>query len=266
MGENASRYQQAPVRADVYWRRRVVALAIGLAIVGLISWAVNGTLSTPASPGAAAAGAAPGGGAGGGSGGAGLASGSPAASRGSRAASTPSTGPAGRAAGRTSAAGRSRQAGTSGSPQVGSHQGGWHQRGSPAACPPGDVVLSLRQPQASYSGRAWPQFEVDVVSTAARPCAFNTGPRFLSVVVRSGRHALWTSAACSGGNGSNLAVLTKGVPVTLHFWWDRRAGSSGCQGQGRQVRAGAFVATAVSGRMSSNSLIFVLRAHGAAVP
>ena len=265
MGENASRYQPPPVRADVYWRRRAIALAIGLAIFGLISWAVNGTLSTPGTVGAQAAGTAPGGGApGSGAGGAGPASGSPAtpaAAQGRPSASTPAAGRAGQVAGKTSAAGRSRQAG-----QGQSRQGRGRRGGHPAACPRGDVVLSLHQPHASYSGPAWPQFEVDVVSTAARPCTFNTGPRFVSVVVRTGRQALWNSAACASGTGSNVAVLTKGVPATLHFWWDRRASVPGCQGQGRRARPGAFVAAAVSGRLISNSLIFVLRAHGVAVP
>lgn len=105
-----------------------------------------------------------------------------------------------------------------------------------------------------------------MVSTAAQPCTFNTGPRFVSVAVRSGRQPMWTSASCTGGAGSNLAVLTKGVPAVLHFWWDRKAYLPGCRGPGSPARPGAFVATAVSGHLISNSLIFVLRGAGVAVP
>ena len=36
--------QYRPGRGDVYWRRRVIALAGGIAVLGLVVWTVNGTL------------------------------------------------------------------------------------------------------------------------------------------------------------------------------------------------------------------------------
>ncbi len=104
------------------------------------------------------------------------------------------------------------------------------------------------------------------MSLAARPCTVSTGARFVSLVIRPGRQPLWDSAACAGGAGPSPAVLTKGVPAVLHFWWDRRAREGGCRGQARPAPPGAFVATAISGRLTSNSLIFVLHAPGVAVP
>ncbi len=220
--------------AEIYWRRRVVALAVGLALFALIAWAVNGTLSGPATGASATAGASR--------------SASPAAST---APSTPPGGPAGDPA----------REGRAGSQQPTS--GGGDQ---PAACRPGDVVLSLRQPQASYGRGGRPSFRVDVVSTAARPCLFNTGRRFVALVIRSGQDPLWNSSACLRGAGSHVANLARGVPLTLSFSWDRATSSSGCQGQARPARPGTYTATAVSGHLTSNSLIFVLQGHGVAVP
>jgi hypothetical protein len=242
MGQNASRNRPPAGRADIYWRRRVVALAVGLAIFALIAWAVNGTLSGPATardgrPAGPAAHAGR--------------SGAPAHAAATASAARHKGGPA--------AAGR--RAGS-----LSSHHPGGGPGHRLAACPAGDVVLSLHQQQASYGRRARPFFEADIVSTASRPCAFNVGRRYVSVVIRTGQQSLWSSAACAHGAGSHLIALAKGVPVVLGITWDRTATPAGCQGQGRPVRAGTYVATAVSGHLASNSLIFVLRGHGIAVP
>src|SRR5260370_27413631 len=44
MGMNAPRDQQRAPQPDIFWRRRVVALALGIAILGLLAWAVSGVV------------------------------------------------------------------------------------------------------------------------------------------------------------------------------------------------------------------------------
>src|SRR5690242_1885589 len=36
--------RQSPGQSDVYWRRRVIALAVAIGVLALIAWTVNGTL------------------------------------------------------------------------------------------------------------------------------------------------------------------------------------------------------------------------------
>lgn len=250
MGQQASSDRPPGDRADIYWRRRVGALAMGLSVAGLIAWAVNGTLSgAPAVRDAPAATET------------GHAGGNLPGHRAHRHRDAGRHGRRGHRTTRLVSARRHGVASDAAGHRRARRRPGWQV----AACPPGDVVLSLHQSRAAYSGRAWPQFEADVVSTAADPCTFSTGPRFVSVVVRAGRVPLWTSAACARG-GRGVSVLTRGVPVVLRFWWDRAVQAPGCRGKGRPVRPGTFVATAVSGRLISNSLVFMLRAPGPAVP
>ena len=54
MGTNTFRYesQERPLSPATYWRRRFLALVVGLAILAAIAWAVSGVL--PSSPGGAA--------------------------------------------------------------------------------------------------------------------------------------------------------------------------------------------------------------------
>jgi hypothetical protein len=42
---------QPSVSAATYWRRRVLALAVGIGLITILAWAVNGTLGGGAAPG-----------------------------------------------------------------------------------------------------------------------------------------------------------------------------------------------------------------------
>jgi hypothetical protein len=132
-------------------------------------------------------------------------------------------------------------------------------------------VVRLFASQGSYSPRARPEFDVHVVSTAARSCAVNVGAMHLWLVVRSGGIArVWSSADCATGAGSRVAWLARGVPLILHLRWDRKTSSPGCRQPRSVARPGTYTATAaavVSGvRRSSDTKIFVLSGAGIAVP
>jgi hypothetical protein len=120
------------------------------------------------------------------------------------------------------------------------------------------VVLSLFSSQASYSSGQLAEFDVDVVSTAARTCAFNVGPRFLTLVITVGEKRIWSSADCIAGPGSLPTDLARGVPTVVPLTWDRETSSPGCRVTSRQVTAGSFTAAASDGGLVSNPLTFTL--------
>ena len=206
-----------PVSNSVYWRRRCVALMIVLSILALIVWVLAGALG----------GSAP--------------AGSPAATRPvSGAPASASAGPS-----------------TQGAPAA-----GLPAAGKPAAnyglqpCPAGDVVLSLFSSQASYSLRETPQFEVDVVSTASRSCAFNIGASHVLLQVSAGGKLIWTSADCAEGQASLVTTLHRGVPTVVPITWDGQHSSPGCPVPGAAAPAGTYSATARDGSLASNALTF----------
>jgi len=226
----------------------VIALAAGIAVVGLVAWTVNGALGGgaasqsaqvthvngggarhPATTGSPAAGPTP--------------AATPDASPGAGHASTPpGRGHSGRTAHQAQA---SRNVGT---------------------CPPGDLVLSLFAARYSYPAHARPQFQVDVVSTAPGTCTFALGAGHVQLLIKAGGiRRVWDSADCARPAGPQPARLAKGVPAVLSFTWDRKTSAPGCRLR-RAARPGTYTATAYSGRLSSQSLIFVLRAPGIAVP
>jgi len=137
--------------------------------------------------------------------------------------------------------------------------------GTAPACAPGAVTLRLSSPQYWYQAGKMPRFTVHAVSSEGQPCRFNMGARFVSVVIAAGRR-IWSSADCVSGNGSNVIVLTQGVPAVLHVSWDRKTSSPGCGGTSQAVAPGEYRVTAVAGRLRSKTVNLVLGAQGASGP
>jgi hypothetical protein len=120
-------------------------------------------------------------------------------------------------------------------------------------------VVSLFASQVSYPARARPAFEVDVVSTATKPCTFNVGAAHLALVIKAGGVRVWSSADCAKGRKSLVTDLVKGVPTVLPMSWNRKTSSPDCKLATSAVPAGTYSATASNGQLSSNTEIFRLR-------
>jgi hypothetical protein len=253
---NTFRYQARERRPlpMTYWRRRFLALVVGLAILAVIAWAFSGVLAVGGASPAASAGHRSSGrgadtrGAASGVSGGGGASGSAAAPRASTSytpAALSSPAPPGGPPSASPSPDRAQSAGSASS-------------GLPSACRPGEVVLSLFSSQDSYGHGQLPEFDVDVVSTAARTCAFNVGPKYLALVITARGKRIWSSADCVAGQGSLLTDLARGVPTVLPLPWDRETSAPGCKAASRQVAAGSFAAAASDGGLASNSVTFTL--------
>ena len=264
MGMNTFRYQSGerqPLHMT-YWRRRFLTLVVGLATLAVIAWAFSGVLAAGASPAASARHGSPGHGAhtrgaASGASGRGGASGPAAAPR----AAPSSTPAAGSNPARTAPPARTTPPGgrapASPSPDP-AQSAGSPSSGFPSACKPGEVVLSLFSSQDSYGRGQLPEFDVDVVSTAAPTCAFNVGPKFLALVITARGKRIWSSADCVAGQGSLLTDLARGVPTVLPLSWDRETSAPGCKAASRQVAAGSFAAAASDGGLASNLVTFTL--------
>jgi hypothetical protein len=221
MGTTTFRHLSPERPASVtYWRRRCVALVVGLTVLALVTWAVSGALggSAPAV--------------------------NSGATKSLHGGSAPS--PAGAASGGAPSHGTA-----SSSPPAGATAAG-----ALSPCPPGDVVLSLFSSQASYSLRQSPEFEVDVVSTASQTCTFDIGARHVWLKVMTGSVHVWSSADCAEGQASLVTDLHRGVPTVVPIGWDGQIAGPGCPGPGATAARGTYTAVASDGSQTSNSLAF----------
>ncbi len=260
------------VSPATYWRRRAVALAAGVVVLTLIAWAVNGALGGSRASGQATA--RPGK--------------TASSARGNgHARDEAASGLAGSRAGGAAGPGAHSQAGRGGQQALAGQAAelGYQRRANPRpsalspggstapfagsqppACARGAVVLSLHSPRSEYKPGKLPTFVVDAVSTGSRPCSFNLGTRFVSVVVASGHARIWNSATCVRRTGSRIVVLRRGVPAVFSVSWNRRTTPPGCRGSGSAVRAGTYTVVAFSDHLRSETMVFVLSGPGVAVP
>jgi hypothetical protein len=249
MSRGSADQPKTPGQVNVYWRRRVIALAAGLGMLALVAWTVNGALAggprqatdlsqttsqhrgRPSTPPATS---------------------SPAASPGGTASATPSPtvtptpspSATGHAAAKRHPAGRGRKPAA----------------GASGACSHAGLVLSLFSARHSYPARAQPEFDVDVVSTASGRCSADLGPSHLHVVIRSDGKQIWDSADCAG-LAPRATTLARGVPATVPITWNRKTSAPGCRAAHRAVRPGSYTATAYIGNLSSRAVTVVLRAR-----
>lgn len=239
---------KTPGQVNVYWRRRVIALAAGLGMLALVAWTVNGALgggtrqatdlsqttsqhsgppSTPPATGSASA--SPGG--------------TASATQSPTVKPTPSSSATGHAAAK-------RQPGRRGRKTAARATG---------ACPHAGLVLSLLPVRYSYPAHAWPEFGVDVVSTAPGRCTADLGASHLHIVIRASGKQIWDSADCAG-TAPRATTLARGVPAMVRITWNRKTSAPGCRAVHRAVRPGTYTATAYSGNLSSRAMTLVLKA------
>jgi hypothetical protein len=256
--QRIQRIQRVP-QAAVYWRRRFVALLIGLAVLALVAWAFSGAVGGSGAPAGASDGSAQSGAGQQANGGAGQ------AGAGQAGTGQAGAGQAGTGHGGTGHSGAG-HGGTGGTGSTASHKAGAgaasdrHGKRTrvsrPRPCPSGDVVLSLFTSQENYTVGQMPQFDVNVVATADQTCTFNVGARHVALIIRAGSVRVWGSADCVQGAGNLVSDLQRGVPTVLPISWNRQASSPGCPNTSSQMRAGTYSAAVADGGLVSNSVTF----------
>lgn len=218
---------------DAYWRRRVITLALGLGLLGILAWSFSGgggktSTSSPSTLQASALGTAiPG-----------LATSSPAP-----AASSASPGASGASPSASPSAARS-----STRPQPSANPVASPLAAADGRCGPGSVVLSLFTDRPSYGPAQLPQFQVYAVSTTAASCTFD--PAQLQVQVMSSGRIVWDSADCAHPAG-RAVELTRGVPAQASVTWDRAITLPGCQVLATSARAGSYTVQARTATVQS---------------
>ena len=246
-------------QAAVYWRRRCVALLIGLAVLALVAWAFSGAVGGSGAPAGASGGSAQSGTGQQSHGGTGH-GGTGQGGTGQGGAGQAGTGHGGNGHAGTGRGGTGGTASTASRNAGSGAAAGRHgKRGAaarPRPCPSGDVVLSLSTSQENYTAGQLPQFNVNVVATAAQTCTFNVGARHVALVIRAGSARVWSSADCVQGAGDLVSDLQRGVPTVLPISWNRQASSPGCPNSSAQMRAGTYSAAVIDGALASNSVTF----------
>ena len=277
---------------DDYWRRRVITLCAGLALLGLLAWAfsggggkpvaatkaaqasgalpatalrhpdsgtpASGAAASPAANGAAASATANGAAAGGAP-----ASPSPGADAPASAGSsaslpflTASSSPGASMPGASASAASARAARGAAAANAAAGPASGVEPGG--GCAPNAIVLSVFTSKTSYHAGQYPVFEVYAVSTASRACTFNLGPAKLHVLVSSSGRVIWDSADCTRGRPNKRAELRRGVPAQESLSWNRTISLPGCVTVASSARPGPYQVQARDASVASPFRTFKL--------
>ena len=240
---------------EAYWRRRVITLCAGLALLAVLAWAFSGGGKAPSaarkpsqassalpaaayssspssSPGASGSASAP----------AGSAASLPFPAVTSGSGQAKSAAPSKKSAIRGAAAG----AGAGNAPPGG--RSGVEPDGS---CAPGSVVLSLFTSRTSYYAGQYPAFQIYAVSTASRVCSFDASPHRLHVQVTSSGRVIWDSADCTKGEPNRVVRLSRGVPTEASVTWRRNISLPGCVTVASSAHRGSYQVQAKDASVAS---------------
>ncbi|MFF0308651.1 hypothetical protein ACFYSC_14550 [Streptosporangium sp. NPDC004379] len=219
------------IGADVYWRRRVVALIGVLVVVAVVAWACSsskperprkeGAADRPAGPDAVSAA---------------LPTVTVTSSPGTP--SPPSPSPSPYASPSSSAAADGRPGGS---------------------CSPADLVLSVRGTGEIYGPGDRPRFLLTLVNTGEASCRADVGPRAMEVRITSGADRVWSSADCVSGGTDDFHRLERGVPYVREVVWDRRRSDTECAAAGAVARPGTYVAAVGTPGLRGDRTVFHLR-------
>jgi hypothetical protein len=254
---------RGPLPASVYWRRRWITIAVLLAVIALLAWAVVAAAGAATQPGgrslstaevAAAAeprplpGDVP----------------TPAESTGATPAAQASAAPSSAPApdderarpetptavsqpppGTPTAAGRP-AASPPGSlptpPAAVPAPAAGPAPGSEGPCPDQVIGVAAQVGAPQYKVGERPVFRLVIVNNGPVPCKrdLDAALQELGLFTGDGAKKLWSSNDCFPGKSKDLRTLTPGEPVTFALNWSGRTSAPGCRGSRAPVGAGEY--------------------------
>ncbi|MFT3716785.1 MAG: hypothetical protein QM774_12835 [Gordonia sp. (in: high G+C Gram-positive bacteria)] len=235
-----------PLPDEVYWRRRLLAVAAGIAVValvvGLIIWAGSGkkdsgtrnvastgsASQTPTAPSTSAAPTTP------------VDAAAPAT--GSTPAPAESSDPAAPAPADASTSAAPAPAESDGTP----------------ACSDQALSVVVYTDKPTYTQGDQPEFTIVTTNGGLAPCSRDVGKAATNVVVRSldGTRTLWAAQDCAPDKTVNHQVLAPGQQVTDKITWSGATSSPGCNKPRVAIPVGGYQAIAMNGQRESAPITF----------
>jgi len=236
-----------PLPASVYWRRRILALAIALVVL-LILWlltsgtgsgdpgsaAVVGGTSSPAGPTSSA--------------------GMPSETL---TATSPANDPGRRGGGEIETpTGPATPTGSSGG---GPGSGGRTEAAAPVACSDAALTLTVSVAKPAYPVGAQPQITLSLQNTSGTTCTRDLAASQQEVLLYDGKTRLWSSNDCYPGGGTDVQAIAPGERDRYSVTWSGLASHPACAGTRTRVGAGRYRLVGRIGSLHSAPTTLVLR-------
>lgn len=231
-----------PLPTEVYWRRRLLAAAVGVValalVVGLIIWAGSGgDGNDEAAKNAAVTSAAP------------PSAPAPASDQAPAADPSAPAGEAGQPPAPSAAPAAPAESATQTPPAEGA---------AAAACSDQALSVVLYTDKPTYTKGDQPVFTIVTTNGGLAPCSRDVGKAAMNVMVRSldGTRTLWSAQDCAPDHTVNHQVLAPGQQVRETITWSGATSNPGCDKPRVAIPVGAYQAIAKVGARESAPITF----------
>lgn len=123
----------------------------------------------------------------------------------------------------------------------------------PQACPDQVTAVAAQPARPEYVAGARPVFRFAVTNTGRLACTRDLDPGLqeLLVFAADGTTRVWSSNDCYPGGGVDVRLLRPGETVAASLTWSGRSSHPGCTGQRVPVPAGDYLVVARLGQLTS---------------
>ncbi|MQA06752.1 MAG: hypothetical protein GEV07_30000 [Streptosporangiales bacterium] len=224
-----------PLPTGTYWRRRLIVLAVLLAVVGGVVWACTRNSDAGQKPVSAA-------------------------SSSSALPTVPSETATPTVTETPGASGSSSGTPTASGSKSGSASPSVSKRGGKTICPTDDVRVSVRSDQKFYAANEDPKFTVIIVNLRKSTCYIDMGKEAAYLKVISGKDRVWSNVDCSRRKAEDLRKFASGDVYTSTVTWKRTRSAEGCKNTDIEAKPGYYVVDARVGKAKPKDRpVFVLR-------
>ncbi|MCM6772838.1 hypothetical protein NDR87_05740 [Nocardia sp. CDC159] len=208
-----------PLPPEIYWRRRLLAIAALVVALALLIWLAVFLLR-----------------------GNGKSADKPAAATSSSAVAKPAGGP-GTTASSTAETGTAKPAPTANATAS----------GSPPQCPDQSLALKVTVAQPNYKSGEQPVFRIVITNISTAACSRDVGSGLQQVSVTSldGQHRLWANTDCDQGGPADMRTLGGGQQAEFTLTWSGTTSQPSCAGERVPVPPGGYAVVAQFGSVRS---------------
>lgn len=130
--------------------------------------------------------------------------------------------------------------------------------GTPQACAPESIALTLAADAASYGASAQPTFTVTIANSGTVDCLVDAGSGQLGIVITSGDDRIWASQDCPADPVERPLLLAAGKSDVTQVQWTRARSAVGCPSDLPAAKPGTYSTTLTLAGASSAPQVFVL--------
>jgi hypothetical protein len=111
----------------------------------------------------------------------------------------------------------------------------------PVGCATEALEVAVRSDARRYAAKVNPKLYITVVNRGETGCLFDVGSKALSLVVTSGTDRIWSSDDCQGAGQSDVRLLAPGKPFTAAAEWARVRSKPGCPKDQPAAKPGTYL-------------------------